>query len=81
MGRLIDKRMYMCKLQEVMNEAYPDTDYRKMSQLALKSDVKVQMSSYVMEKYGEYYKDQLPALIKESHALLTECLNELGMVK
>jgi hypothetical protein len=81
MARLIDKKMYMIKLQEVMDEAYPDTDYRKMSRYALKPKVVEQMSSYVMGKYGEYYKDTLPALIKEGRLLLEECLDDLGMTK
>lgn len=78
---LINKREYLIKLQEVMEEAYPNTDYTRMSQYVLKAKVKEEMSSYVMKKYGEFNKDKLPSLIKESHSLLTECLEELGMRK
>lgn len=81
MARLIDKGMYMIKLQEVMSEAYPNIDYRKMSMYVLKSKVREQMSAYVMKKYGEYYNDKIPTLLNESHILLEECLGELGMTK
>ena len=81
MAKLIDKSAYLLKLQTVMDEVYPDVDYRRMSQHALKPKVKEIMSAYVMGKYGEYHSDKLPALIKESHSLLEECLNELGMTK
>ena len=81
MANLIDKRAYLLKLQNVMDEVYPDVDYRRMSQYALKPKVREIMSGYVMGKYGDFHGDRLPELIKESHCLLEECLNELGMTK
>ena len=81
MGKLIDKSAYLLKLQDVMDEVYPDVDYRRMSQYALNPKVKEIMSAYVIGKYGTYHSDNLPALLKESHSLLEECLNELGMTK
>lgn len=81
MANLIDKREYLLKLQNVMDEVYPDVDYRRMSQYALKPKVREIMSGYVMEKYGEYHSNKLQELIKESHRLLEECLNEIGMTK
>ena len=78
---LIDKEHYLIKLQNVLDEVYQETDYRKISIRALSNKVKIQMSEYVMERYGEYHKDKLPQLIKESHDLLEECLLELGMNK
>lgn len=81
MTRLIDKDLYLIKLQQVLNEVYQTTDYRKISVLALNNKVKIQMSDYVMKHYGEYHKDKLQQLIKENHHLLEECLIELGMRK
>lgn len=52
-----------------------------MSQLIVEPKVYKEMSEYVIDRYGSYYSDKMPALIKEHQSLLKECLSEMGITK
>ncbi|MGN0517143.1 MAG: hypothetical protein ACI4II_00285 [Acutalibacteraceae bacterium] len=82
MGRMINKKIYMEKLIEVLDETYPNTDYRKMSRYGITNKVDEQMSKYVVKTFGHSCDGiQLKDLIIESKALFEECLEELGITK
>lgn len=79
---MIDRKAYVTKLQEVLAEKFPSlSDVQKMSQLIVESKVYKEMSEYVIDRYGSYYSDKVPALIKEHQSLLKECLSEMGITK
>lgn len=82
MKKMIDKDMYTLMLKEVLSKhAEKNPGIWKMSQAIVESKVAEEMSDYVRARYGEFYKDSLTQLIKESHSLLKECLNDLGITR
>lgn len=79
---MIDKKVYATKLQEVLADKFRSlSDAQKMSQLIVESKVYMEMSKYVIDRYGSYYSDKMNALIKEHQNLLKECLSEMGITK
>lgn len=82
MKNMIDRDTYILMLKEVLSKrAEKNPGICKMKQAIVESQVAEEMSNYVLARYGAFYKDSLPQLIKESHALLKECLNDLGITK
>ena len=78
---MINKEKFKSKLEALLDESYPNGEYRKMHYLAVEGRVRETMHRYVQENYAEYYGDNLSQLYKERDLLLEQCLVELSVPK
>lgn len=78
---MIDKEKFKSELKVLLDEKFPNGEYRKMHYLAVEGRVCEKMDRYIQETYATYYGDNLLQLYRERDFLLEQCLVELGVPK